>query len=622
LATDYDQVIPVRGKRFNVSTLEESIALILRSYGSLHDCRELTPSEIARADLRAENLICVRQFKKGKWGLDRYSTSIIGLRVFKVSRSGGGGGKKVDSDSLSGLSDIEKLTIVMANKSAAMAAFYRSGKSNIRAPYLAGLKEEEINDQSEPTVHIRNPKQGAIVIRGLRGINIDGSSSQTDSVALSWKSTSSGNESITSNGNWEGILSLDPDEHELTATNGGLKHTVKFTVILKEALTGYTAEDIQLINSFKWGSYNKSPEAQLVQSLAREAGLVEKDDDFSDNITGSVVTDRVKSFASNARGDFNLYYSGSGDKAFIEKKIDRIFGKHLGQEIRVTLIETILAKKSAGFVDATNAFHEAMNNTLNIFFAKNSIGRMIAEMDNSLSVNPTMTLMMDAAKTVVNVKLNIELGLESNGAPQLMQKQADIAVFDMVAMEVVGAAVGGVVLKAGSSAFKVIKSYFGKFKHRFSKTKNPKVFENRAPHHTIGNPNLIPTSELKKKTGIVNYVVLEDRRLVVCGSGKNKGAAQPGTGHIDLANGKKVIAAGEVHLVAKRVHPKTGEIIPARLKYIDNSSGHYVPVGKNAQKEAEKAWRKTGYDVNGKYIEKYYDMQGGRGWIPVSDKIQ
>ncbi len=111
-----------------------------------------------------------------------------------------------------------------------------------------------------------------------------------------------------------------------------------------------------------------------------------------------------------------------------------------------------------------------MNNTLTIFFADNSVGKMISQLDTPLAVNPAMTLVMDAAKTAVNVKLNIELALESNGAPLVMREQAKKQLFDMVAIEVVGMAVGGVVLKAGSKAFKAIKSFFNKYEFKFKKT--------------------------------------------------------------------------------------------------------------------------------------------------------
>ncbi len=293
---------------------------------------------------------------------------------------------------------------------------------------------------------------------------------QTTSAKLTWSGTAAGTETAASDvHNWVNRLSLPPGNYELIGTVPDNTHKTQFIVILAPALRGYTAEDIQLLNTFIWGNYNESPEAGLVKTLAREAGLVDEGDDYSATVTGSVVTERVQNFSKQATGDYNLFYSGSGDKAFIEKKIKQLFGKHLSNETRTKLIETIEAKKTAGFIDATDTFHEAMNNTLNIFFAKNSIGRTISEIDTALAVNPTMMLMMDAAKTVVNIKLNVELATASNGAPLLMQQEAEKNVFDMVALEVVSLAVGGVVLKALGKGLKVTRSYFKKFEHKFSK---------------------------------------------------------------------------------------------------------------------------------------------------------
>ncbi len=91
--TDFDNSTDdeIKGKPVNPNTLDASIVDILQVYGSLCDCNELTPSEIPRADLRTDKLISVRQFKKGRWQLDRYPVSLNGLRVFKVRRASGGG---------------------------------------------------------------------------------------------------------------------------------------------------------------------------------------------------------------------------------------------------------------------------------------------------------------------------------------------------------------------------------------------------------------------------------------------------------------------------------------------------------------------------------------------------
>ncbi len=152
-----------------------------------------------------------------------------------------------------------------------------------------------------------------------------------------------------------------------------------------------------------------------------------------------------------------------------------------------------------------------MNNTLTIFFADNSIGKMLSQFDTPLAVNPAMTLVMDAAKMVVNVKLNIELALDSNGAPLVMREQAKKQLFDMVAIEVLGMAVGGVALKVGSKAFKVLKSYFGKFKHWFSKKSNPLIKDNNFKKENFVAPK---SGKLIKANIHGNAIVLSDKIVI------------------------------------------------------------------------------------------------------------
>ncbi len=470
---DFDNSVDeeIKGKPVNPNTLDAAIINILQVYGSLYNINELTSSEIHQADLRAENIICVRQFKKGRWQHDIYPTSLSGLRGFLVSRSSGsGGGTNDDLNSISGLSDMEKLIIDLANKNAAMAAYFNGEKPlEPYRPYTVGFVQDD-----KPSVLITIPKKAAVITRGLRGIAIEGSTLNANNVELTWTGDNVGSESLSSRWDkWDGILPVKAGDYKLTATvSGGINHSVLFSVILKPAITAYTAEDIELINTFRWGDYNKSPEALLVHNLAIDAGLVDKKDDFTDTAMGAKVTDKVKAFTNKASGDFNLFYSGSGDKAFIDKKVTTIFGTHLSDKTRTTLIGKLKAKKTVGFIDATSEFHEAMNNSLTIFFADNSVGKMISQFDTPLAVNPAMTLVMDAAKTLVNVKLNIELALESNGAPLVMRQEAKKNVFDMVAIEVVGMAAGGVVLKVGRKAFKATKSFTTKYEFKFKKNLN------------------------------------------------------------------------------------------------------------------------------------------------------
>lgn len=98
-------------------------------------------------------------------------------------------------------------------------------------------------------------------------------------------------------------------------------------------------------------------------------------------------------------------------------------------------------------------------------------------------------------------------------------------------------------------------------------------FPNQFPDHPTGVPTLISDTKLTQGAGKYNYVVLEDGQLVI--GRKFNGV---GGGHIDLANGKPVIAAGEV------------KILSGKVKYIDNTSGHYEPSGRAAQTAAENAF--------------------------------
>jgi hypothetical protein len=113
----------------------------------------------------------------------------------------------------------------------------------------------------------------------------------------------------------------------------------------------------------------------------------------------------------------------------------------------------------------------------------------------------------------------------------------------------------------------------------------PQLFDNLAPSD-VARANgfqAIDASKLGNLTGKFNYVVLEDGTLVV---------AKRSYGHIDLANGGRVQAAGEVHIV-------NGEV-----RAINNASGHYKPSGTSAQGAAEGAFGSSGVKVrSGAYSE-------------------
>ncbi|PHN26482.1 two-partner secretion domain-containing protein [Pseudomonas sp. ICMP 561] len=136
-----------------------------------------------------------------------------------------------------------------------------------------------------------------------------------------------------------------------------------------------------------------------------------------------------------------------------------------------------------------------------------------------------------------------------------------------------------------------------------AKVEQAPSFSNQFPDHAIGAPTLISDTKLTQGAGKYNYVVLEGGELLVGRRSKDVGG-----GHIDLANGKPVIAAGEV------------KILNGKVKYIDNTSGHYEPSGPAAQAAAEKAFSQKGLDVNGTYIEKIWlpnpSKPSSGAWVP------
>jgi filamentous hemagglutinin len=64
-------------------------------------------------------------------------------------------------------------------------------------------------------------------------------------------------------------------------------------------------------------------------------------------------------------------------------------------------------------------------------------------------------------------------------------------------------------------------------------------------------------------------------------------------GHLGLSQGSDVLAAGSV------------DFRSGKIRFIDNSSGHYQPKGDSPRLQAEKAFEKAGFDVTGKYIERF-----------------
>jgi hypothetical protein len=132
-----------------------------------------------------------------------------------------------------------------------------------------------------------------------------------------------------------------------------------------------------------------------------------------------------------------------------------------------------------------------------------------------------------------------------------------------------------------------------------AKASEPERFSNKFPDDEIGPPvQIIKPANYKTKTGTFNYVVTEEGELII---GKID-QASVGGGHIDLAGGRDVLAAGEVKMVRGEVH------------YVDNSSGHYLPTGDGARQAAEGAFERAGLKVNGKYVDKVYD-EARKKWV-------
>ena len=125
----------------------------------------------------------------------------------------------------------------------------------------------------------------------------------------------------------------------------------------------------------------------------------------------------------------------------------------------------------------------------------------------------------------------------------------------------------------------------------------PKLFKNQFPADEIGSPiQTYSPGQLSTKTGKMNYVVVEDGSLRL-GRIRN----EVGGGHIDLAGGRPVQAAGEV------------KVIRGEIRSVDNASGHYLPTGPEAQAAAEAAFQRAGIDISGKYVEKTWN---GTKWVP------
>ncbi|MGV9991606.1 polymorphic toxin-type HINT domain-containing protein [Streptomyces sp. NPDC003374] len=111
---------------------------------------------------------------------------------------------------------------------------------------------------------------------------------------------------------------------------------------------------------------------------------------------------------------------------------------------------------------------------------------------------------------------------------------------------------------------------------------DPTSFSNLLPADTPEWFKPIAPGTVLSRSGNYAYVVTGDGELVI---GKRT------AGHVSLAQGRDVLAAGEFKT-------KGGQVV-----YLDNKSGHYQPYGAHAQKAAVDAFNKNGLGADGKYIE-------------------
>ena len=106
------------------------------------------------------------------------------------------------------------------------------------------------------------------------------------------------------------------------------------------------------------------------------------------------------------------------------------------------------------------------------------------------------------------------------------------------------------------------------------------LFRNLAPEDPIVYTRSFPVKQIQNVSysGRLNYVVTENGALIV-GRGP----------HTSLSGGSAVRAAGQARFVN------------GNLRSLNNASGHYKPSGIHAQRAAEDAFRRAGFDAVGKY---------------------
>ncbi|MBI3560322.1 MAG: hypothetical protein HY080_01200 [Gammaproteobacteria bacterium] len=114
-------------------------------------------------------------------------------------------------------------------------------------------------------------------------------------------------------------------------------------------------------------------------------------------------------------------------------------------------------------------------------------------------------------------------------------------------------------------------------------------FKNLRPKDPVRIPSTQSIANIVKtrQSGTFNYVVTEDGKLIIGRASRNRP-----NGHIDLAQGRDVRAAGEAKFV-------NGE-----LRSLNNNSGHYQPSGNSARDTALNAFENHGLRPRDGYVER------------------
>lgn len=169
----------------------------------------------------------------------------------------------------------------------------------------------------------------------------------------------------------------------------------------------------------------------------------------------------------------------------------------------------------------------------------------------------------------------------------------------------VSCAMPGTTLKLGKIAAKMGTNAVSNYHH--FRIFNPLKFEDivrdfRSPPGSLPILSLTDIRLLKDVERLAAYVITEDKKLIISDRhfashlySPSEGFGKIRVGHAQLAEGKKVYAAGELI------------ITDGKITSIDNNSGHFQPRGKMLEKLIERVFVKNGYSEVGvnTYVPKF-----------------